>query len=202
MPVHHIPLGLQGLGVFASEKEADVALKINSRVILHKGRVFELHRENITLDNGVTVDMDLVRHPGASAIVPISHNNTVMMLRQYRHAIGDFIWEIPAGTLDGDETPLECAKRELAEETGFLAKLWRELGAVTPLPGYADERIHIFLATELTPAKQDLDEDEILSVHKVGLDKAMEMIYGGMIQDCKTIAGLFMAAHRLNSRPG
>ena len=176
-----------------------MSIKLNSRVTLHQGRVFELHRENITLDNGVTIDMDIVRHPGASAIIPISHNNTVIMLRQYRHAIGDFIWEIPAGTLDADETPLECAKRELAEETGFLAKLWRELGVVTPLPGYADERIHIFLATELSPATQDLDKDEILSVHKVGLDKAIEMIYRGMIQDCKTIAGLFMAAHRLNS---
>jgi ADP-ribose pyrophosphatase len=173
-----------------------MSLKINSRDILYKGRVFELHRENITLDNGVTVDMDLVRHPGASAIVPVPQNNTVIMLKQYRHAIGDFIWEIPAGTRDGNETPLDCAKRELAEETGFLAGLWRELGVVTPLPGYADERIHIFLATEMRPAIQDLDKDEILSVHHVGLDKAIEMIYQGVIRDCKTIAGLFMAAHR------
>ncbi|MCP4668965.1 MAG: NUDIX hydrolase [Deltaproteobacteria bacterium] len=171
----------------------------NSRVILHKGKVFELFRENVTLDNGVTVDMDIVRHPGASAIVPIAHNNTVIMLKQYRHAIGDFLWEIPAGTLDADERPLQCAKRELKEETGFMAKQWRALGVITPLPGYADERIHIFLATELSPAAQNLDEDEILSVHEVGLDKAIDMIYTGTIRDGKTIAGLFMAAHKMIS---
>ncbi len=143
--------------------------------------------------------MDIVRHRGASAIVPILHNNTVIMLKQYRQTIGNSIWEIPAGTRDGNEMPLQCAKRELAEETGFLANQWRELGVITPLPGYSDERIHIFLATELSPTTQNPDRDEIFSVHEIGLDKAIEMIYKGLIQDSKTIAGLFMAYHKLHS---
>jgi ADP-ribose pyrophosphatase len=171
--------------------------KVNRSVILHEGRVFKLMKENITLDNGVTVDLDIIRHPGASAVVPITRRNTVLLLRQYRHAIGDFIWEIPAGTLSPHEAPLECARRELAEETGFAGNVWQEIGVITPVPGYSDERIHLFIATDLVPAKQNLDEDEVLHVHEVALDEAMEMMYAGIIQDSKTISGLSLANHWL-----
>jgi len=167
--------------------------KINRHVTLHEGRIFRLVRENVTLENGVTIDLDIIRHPGASAIVPLTENKTLLMIKQYRHAVGDFIWEIPAGTLDSNETPLECAKRELVEETGFSANTWRKLGETTPLPGYSDERIHIFFATDLAPARQNLDLDEILHVHEVRLDDALAMIHSGEIQDGKTISGLFMA---------
>jgi len=95
--------------------------------------------------------------------------------------------------LDLDETPIQCAKRELIEETGFSAKTWKNLGEITPLPGYSDERIHIFLATDLTPASQDLDIDEILHVHEIRFDDAVEMVHRGEIEDGKTISGLFMA---------
>ena len=167
---------------------------INRSVTLHEGRVFKLVRENVTLENGVTVDLDIIHHPGASAIVPLTENNTLLMIKQYRHATDGFIWEIPAGTLDPDETPLQCAKRELIEETGFSAKAWQKLGEITPLPGYSDERIHIFLATDLTPASQDLDEDEILHVHRVSLADAVTMVRRGEIEDAKTISGLFMTS--------
>jgi len=174
--------------------------KINRHVTLHEGRVFSLVTENVTLENGVTIDLDIIRHPGASAIVPLTENNTLLMIKQYRHATGGFIWEIPAGTLDPDETPLQCAKRELIEETGFSAKAWQRLGEITPLPGYSDERIHIFLATDLTPASQDLDMDEILHVHEISFDEAVKMIQRGEIEDGKTISGLFMASLCLNER--
>ena len=173
---------------------------INRSVTLHEGRVFKLVRENVTLENGVTIDLDIIHHPGASAIVPLTENNTLLMIKQYRHATGGFIWEIPAGTLDPKETPLQCAKRELIEETGFSAKAWQKLGGITPLPGYSDERIHIFLATDLTPASQDLDMDEILHVHRVSFDNAVRMVHRGEIEDGKTIAGLFMASLWLNDR--
>lgn len=164
---------------------------------IHQGRVFSLFRENVTLDNGVTVDMDLIRHPGASAVVPITLEENVVMIRQYRHAVGGFIWEIPAGTLDPKETPIECAKRELTEETGFAAGHWQGLGEVTPVPGYSDERIHLFLATQLTTAPQRLDEDELLHVQEMGLSEVVSMIFQGGIQDCKTICGVLLARNLL-----
>ena len=175
---------------------------INKNVTLHDGKVFRLARENVTLENGVTIDLDIIHHPGASAIVPLTENNTLLMIKQYRHAVGDFIWEIPAGTLDPDENPLQCAERELIEETGFSAKAWQKLGEITPLPGYSDERIHIFLATDLTPASQDLDMDEILHVHEVSCDDAIRMVQSGKIEDGKTISGLFMASLWLNWKMG
>lgn len=167
--------------------------KVNAVHPIHEGRVFKLRKENITLPNGITLDIDIIRHPGASAIVPISDVDEVVLIRQYRHAVGGFIWEIPAGTLNKGETPLACARRELVEETGFSAKVFHELGEIFPVPGYSDERIHLFLAKELGPAKQNLDSDELLEVHQVPFDEAIDMIKRREIVDGKTIAGLLLA---------
>jgi ADP-ribose pyrophosphatase len=145
-------------------------------VTLHKGRVFTLVREKVALQNGVTINLDIVRHPGAAAMVPLTEQNSLLMIRQYRHATGGFIWEIPAGTLDPEEAPLDCARRELIEEIG-----------------YSDERIHIFCAMDLSPARQRLDRDEILEVHEVPFDEAVRMVERGEIGDAKTLSGLFMA---------
>ncbi len=171
-----------------------MSTKTLERVTLHKGRVFSLVKEKIRLENGVTVDLDIIRHPGAAAMVPLTKDNTLLMIRQYRHATGGFIWEIPAGTLDPDETPLECAKRELVEEIGYSANAWHKLGEITPVPGYSDERIHIYCATDLSPARQNLDRDEILHVHEVRFDEAVKMVQRGEIEDAKTLSGLFMAS--------
>ena len=165
----------------------------NHKSVLHQGRVFSLTRENITLDNGATIDIDIIRHPGASAIVAVSDDNKVVLIKQYRHAVGGYIWEIPAGTLNPQESPLACANRELIEETGFSARNWQKLGEITPVPGYSDERIHLFLAKELSPAVQKLDHDEMLNVHPVPFEEAIEMIHSGKIQDAKSITGLMMA---------
>jgi ADP-ribose pyrophosphatase len=171
--------------------------KINDRQIIHYGRVFDLIRENVTLDNGVTTDMEFVEHPGATAIIPMLNESRVLLLKQYRHALKEYIWEIPAGTLDPQESVINCAKRELIEETGYSADQWQKLAEITPVPGYSDERIHIFLATDLKPAEQDLDKDEIINVHEVEFEEALEMIKRGEIQDSKSIAGLFLANNRL-----
>jgi ADP-ribose pyrophosphatase len=173
---------------------------VNRRDPLHHGRVFSLFRENITLENGVTVDLDLIRHPGASAVVPVLEGKRIVLIRQYRHAVNGFIWEIPAGTLDPKESPLECAKRELTEETGFSASQWQSLAEVTPVPAYSDERIHIFLASRLTPAAQKLERDELLRVQQMGLAEAVTMIYQGFIQDCKTICGILLAHQALSNK--
>ena len=176
---------------------------INRSATLHTGRIFSLMNENYTLDNGVTSDMDFIRHPGAAAMVPMLNNLEVVLIKQYRHAIREFIWEIPAGTLDAGESPLNCARRELVEETGYSATDWRQLGTITPLPGCSDERIHIFLALDLKPAEQNLDDDEMINVHKMNLSEAMQMILAGEISDGKTISGLFLAFNWLkNSHPG
>ena len=177
-----------------------MSAKVISKAILYEGRVFKLLRENVTLPNGVTVDLDIIHHPGAAAMVPVSDNNSFILIKQYRHAIGDYIWEIPAGTLDPQETPLECAKRELIEETGFSARSWQKLGEITPVPGYSNERIHVFLAADLVPAEQELDKDEVLDVHEVPLDKAIKLIHEGAIQDSKTISGIYMAINRMREK--
>jgi ADP-ribose pyrophosphatase len=170
-----------------------MSAKVNRRTTLFEGRVFQLVRENITLENNVTVDFDIIRHPGASAVVALSEDRNVVLIRQYRHALGDYIWEIPAGTFDGDERPLACAKRELAEEAGVSAREWKEMGAITPVPGYSDEKVHLFLATGLVPTEQDLDPDEVLQAREIPFDRAMEMLYEGVIRDGKTMVGLMLA---------
>ena len=178
-----------------------MATQVNHRTPIYRGRVFRLVRENVTLDNGTTTDLDYIEHPGAAAIVALLNSTEVVLVRQYRHALKNYIWEIPAGTLDPGEPVLDCARRELAEEAGYTASEWQKLGEITPVPGYSDERIHLFLATELTAANQHLDADEVLAAHRVPLANAIAMIGTGEIQDAKSICGLLLAQHRLeNSR--
>lgn len=169
----------------------------NRSMLIKKGRVFDFFSENITLPSGVTIDMEIIRHPGAAAIVPLLDNNTVLLLKQYRHAVDGFIWEIPAGTLETGEAPLQCAGRELTEETGYTAGQFEKLVELTPLPAYSDERIHIYLARGLSRAQQNLDVDELLSVHPIKLQRSLEMVEEGKIKDAKTIVGLQMVASRL-----
>lgn len=173
----------------------------NRQTLIHKGRVFDLFQETVALPNGARIKLDVIRHPGAAAIVPLTRGHGVIMLEQYRHAVGGTIWEIPAGTLDDAESPLSCARRELTEETGYTAAAWQKLGEITPLPGYSDERIQIFLATDLSISVQNLDADEVLEVREVAFTEALDMISRGDIQDAKTICGLFMAHAWLRQHP-
>ncbi len=160
---------------------------------VHRGRVFDLAVDNVTLQNGVTVDMEVIRHPGAAAIVALSDQGGVLLIRQFRYAVGRDIWEIPAGTMNPGEAPLVCARRELEEETGVSAREWTALGEITPLPGYSDEVIHLFLARQLSPGGQQLDDDELLEVREVALETALVMIANHEIRDAKTIVALLRA---------
>lgn len=173
--------------------------KVNRQKTLRKGRVFEITLENVTFPNGFNTEMEIIRHPGASAIVPLSDNEEVILLKQYRHAIGKYIWEIPAGTCDGSEDPLVCAKRELTEETGFSASFWDYLGVITPVPGYSDEKINIYLARKLIAATQNLDQDEFIEIYHVPFQQVIEMIIKGEIQDAKTIAAIFLTYNCLEA---
>jgi len=181
------------------KKNKIMSSKINRTCTLYRGRVFTLVKENVTLGNGVTTDLDVIHHPGAAAMVPLRDNKTVVMLRQYRHAVRREIWEIPAGTLEKGETPEACARREVEEETGYSASTFIRLGSIISVPGYSNETITLFLCTGLLPKQQKLDAGEQITVSEVPLEKAIAMIHAGDIQDAKTIAGLFMARQHLES---
>jgi ADP-ribose pyrophosphatase len=176
-----------------------MTVAVQKKSTIYRGRVFELTAEDITLPNGTHMTIDIIRHPGASAIVPVLDSGNVVLLRQYRHAVGGDIWEIPAGTFDGREDPLICAKRELTEETGYTAGSWTRLGEIIPVPGYSDERIHLYLASGLTMTSQNLDLDEVIQVHDIRFQTAMDMVSSGEIQDAKTIAGLCLACRVLQN---
>jgi len=163
---------------------------VDGRREIYRGRVVNLGVETVTLPNGVTVELEVIRHQGASAVVPLQEDGTVLLIRQYRHAAGGFIYEIPAGKLDPGENPLECAKRELEEETGRRAECLRHLVTFFTTPGFTDEIIHIYLATGLTPGTQHLEHDEVLEVVEMPLGQAIQRIADGTIRDGKTIIGL------------
>jgi 8-oxo-dGTP pyrophosphatase MutT (NUDIX family) len=173
-------------------------IKVHKKELIHQGKVFKLYAENVTLPNGYNTTLSIIRHPGASAMVAITDTRQILLIRQYRHAADGYIWEIPAGTLDPGESPMDCAQRELVEETGFSADTWQKLGEIIPVPGYSDERIHIYLAENLKQARQNLDGDEVLEVHPFEFTEVIEMIRTGQIMDAKSITGIFMAKCHLN----
>jgi ADP-ribose pyrophosphatase len=152
--------------------------------------VVNLGIETVTLPNGATVELEVIRHQGAAAVVPLREDGTVLLIRQYRHAAGGYIYEIPAGKLDPGEDPLHCAARELEEEIGCRAGRLEHLLTFFTTPGFTDEIIHIFLATDLVPGTQALEHDEILEVVAMPLAEAIAHVRGGSITDGKTIIGL------------
>ena len=168
---------------------------------IYKGRIVDLRLEDVTLPNNLTVTIEMIRHPGAAAIVPLHEDGHVTLIHQFRHAAGGFIWEIPAGKLDHGEQPSTCAARELQEEVGLAAGELIHLGSILTAPGFCDERIHLFLARALTPVEQRLENDEVLSVTRMPLTHALDMIRSGDIQDAKTIAGLHHAAEFVKREP-
>ena len=157
---------------------------------IYTGKVITLNVDTVQLPNGVTIDLETIRHPGAAAVVPVKEDGTVVLIRQFRHAAGGFIYEIPAGKLHQGEDPLECASRELEEEVGYRAASFELLSSIFTAPGFADEVIHIYKATGLTKGQQHLDRDEVLEIVEMPLTEAIQMIQDGTIRDGKTIVGL------------
>jgi len=166
---------------------------------LYAGRIFTLHRDTVRFPDGSESAFDIARHPGASAIVPFLSDPTgdepqVLLLRQYRYAAGGYIYEIPAGRLDGDETPAECAVRELKEETGCTAERLEPLVTMFTTPGFTDEVIHLFMATGLTHGETAREADEFADLVMMRLSEALDLIRSGDILDAKTVLGLLYAA--------
>lgn len=157
---------------------------------IYSGKVVTLNVDTVLLPNGVTVELETIRHPGAAAVVPLKDDHTVVLIRQFRHAAGGYIYEIPAGKLHPGENPLHCASRELEEEIGYRASAFLLLSSILTAPGFADEVIHVYQATGLTKGHQQLDRDEVLEVVEMPLKEAMRNIETGAIRDAKTIVGL------------
>lgn len=173
--------------------------RVRDRRQVYPGRVVDLWVEQVELPNGRVAELEVVRHPGAAAIVPVTAEGDVILVRQYRHALGRYLLEIPAGKLSPGEAPEACAARELEEEVGQRAGRLEPLGALVPAPGFADEVIHLFLASELEPGAQCLDEDEVLSIERLHLDRAVELALDGGIDDSKSAIAILRAAARLGN---
>ncbi len=157
---------------------------------IYRGRIIDLSVETVTLPNGTTADLEVITHPGAAAVVPIKDDGTVVMIRQYRHAVGGFIHEIPAGKLHPGEDPRDCAVREVEEETGYRVGRLEPLVSFLTTPGFTNEIIHVFVGKELSPGTQALGDDEVLEIIAMPLAQAMDLIKNGIIKDAKTIIGL------------
>jgi len=164
------------------------------RRAIYSGRVVNLSVDRVRLPNGSVCELELIRHPGAAAVVPVDAEGQVLLIRQYRHAAGGWLLEIPAGKLDPGESPETCAMREVEEETGYRPGALVSLGWIWTTPGFTDEKIWLYLARELTRSKQDLQDDEVLTVERYPLDQAVEMAAAGEIHDGKSVCALLRAA--------
>lgn len=158
--------------------------------LIHQGNLLSVYKERVDFPNGGHTYFDIVKHPGGAVIAAINERSEICLLKQWRHAIGEFIWELPAGCLEPGEPPLETAKRELEEEAGVIGSHWQEMGKVTTTPGFSNEILYFFKATDLKPGTVKLDEAEQLEAHWLPLDSVIEMAKTGEIIDAKTLAFL------------
>lgn len=163
---------------------------------IYKGKVVHLVVEQVTLPNGHSTTLEIIHHPGAAAVVPFVAADRVVLVRQYRHAAGGYLLEVPAGKLDPGEPPEVCARRETEEETGYRPGRIERLGSIFTTPGFTDEVIHLFAAYDLTRTQSSVDDDEVLSVEELSLAEALEKAERGEICDAKSMCALFLAARR------
>jgi ADP-ribose pyrophosphatase len=163
-----------------------------SREIVHVGRKIKVAVDTTTTADGKTIRRDAILHPGAVVILPVLDRDRVVLLRNHRFVIGETLWEVPAGTVEPGEPLQTCAERELAEETGYIAAQWRSLGYLYASPGVMDEKLHVFIAENLTPGQARPEPDEQLHPVTVQFDEAIRMCLTGEIKDAKTITSLLL----------
>lgn len=178
----------------------DYKEKMISSKRIYEGRIINLRVDAVVLPDGKTTNREIVEYAGAVAIVPVNEKGELLLVRQYRYAVGETLLEIPAGKMEPGESYAACAGREMVEETGYEAGNLKHLISFYSTPGFTNEQIHLFLATDLVPKKQDLDEDEFIEVEIVSLKKAPEMILSGEICDAKSVAGILAALNYLNEK--
>jgi ADP-ribose pyrophosphatase len=171
-------------------------------MLIYRGKVLTLNLETIHLPSGGEFDLEIARHPGGAAIVALNTLHEVCLLRQYRHIAQGWLWELPAGKRDGDEDFRTTAQRELAEEAGVSAACWQPLGEVYSSPGVFSEVIALFLATNLQPVAHQPCADECLQPHWIPWQQALAWAESGVIQDAKSLIGLYRAQARLGASGG
>jgi len=183
--------------------EASKAQRLASRKAW-SGRLLQVDIDRIRTPNGTELDLEMIRHPGAAAVVPLlsgtdAADPSVLLIRQYRYAADGMVWEIPAGVLEPGEAPEACARRELREETGAEAAQFDHLTTIFTTPGFTDEEIHLFLATGIRAGPPNPNADELIETRALPLSRALGMVRDGEIRDGKTIVGLlYVAGFRLN----
>ena len=167
---------------------------------IYRGRVVRLTVEDVELPNGHRLPLEIVHHPGGAAVVALDAQQRVCLLRQFRHAAGGWVWELPAGKLEPGEPPARTARRELAEEGGVDARDWQDLGRHLSSPGVFTEWIYLYLATGLEPVDLSPEDGEVFEVHWIPLEEAVARVHSGEFTDAKTCIGLLKAQHRLAAR--
>lgn len=169
-------------------EEKSIATKM-----IYEGRVLNLRVDDVVLPDGKSGKREIVEHNGGVGVIGVTEKREVYMVTQYRIAAGDMMLEIPAGKLEKGEEPLECGKRELIEETGYKGNKFEYLGSYYATPGYCQEKLHIYLATDLEWVGQNLDDGEYLNVKKYSLDELYQMVMNNEINDCKTAIAILKA---------
>ncbi|MDD2574631.1 MAG: NUDIX hydrolase [Bacillota bacterium] len=167
---------------------------VESRMV-YKGRIINLRLDSVSLSNGRIVLREVVEHPGAVGIVAVKENGDIVMVTQYRKAVEEVLLELPAGKLEKDEDPKECAARELEEETGYRASDMRYLMTFYTSPGFSNEVMHLFFATGLSRGEKNPDDDEVVDTVEISEKEAFDMVLSGRIRDGKTIAGILVLSH-------
>ena len=170
--------------------------EVLSTNVLHRFRIFAIVEQALRLPSGRRVVRQVVKHPGAVVILPQLEDGRLLLIQQYRFAVGETVLEFPAGTLEPGEAPLDCARRELIEETGYRADQWHPLGTIYSSPGFCDERLHFFLASGLVPEHAAADDDEILEVQPLTVPEVERAIADGALVDAKSIAAYARATRQ------
>lgn len=177
------------------------AVRILSRKLVYRGPIFWVTSERLIEPSGVHVLREIVRHTGSVVVLATqdsAHELLVLLERQYRHAAESFLWELPAGRIDKGEKPLEAAKRELLEETGYKAAKWKQILNFYASPGFVAETMALFWAQGLQPGPAQPEADEVIEQAMIPLSKAVDMVLRGTIRDAKTISGILWLAHHQN----
>lgn len=176
-------------------KEESKVEKLDHKLV-YRGRVVTLMVDRIREPGGKEVEREVVRHSGAAVLLPLTGDRRLVLVRQYRYAVDQHLWEVPAGTISPGELPEETARRELVEETGFYPHRLEKLVEFFPSPGFSDENMHLFLATELEPRTACPDEDETIEVKLFSSEEVMTLLSRGGIRDGKTLLGLMLLRDR------
>jgi ADP-ribose pyrophosphatase len=176
-----------------------MAFELLKSEVVFPGRAFTIRRDTLRLPDGRETRFDIVEHVGSVVILPVDADGNLLFVRQYRHAAGSHLLELPAGTLDEGEAPQACAQREVREETGMAAGKMEALGGFYLAPGYSTEYMHVFLATDLREDPLEADADEFLLVVRLPIAEALTMVARGEIPDAKSLAALLLAGERLQA---